>query len=228
MCLQAAISCVNYDDFLAWTLPHNLPLLESTTVVTSPRDPATIRLAKSLGVALFITDAWHMGGPLNKAAALNQWVTHASAYEPGSWLLTLDADILLFEAISPCLPSLDPRSLYAVRRRMCTNADALRGALSGTRPVSDFPLDIVPVSDGKLWGLFETQNPAALAGYFQLWCPARSAGMKSFPETGTAERYDLMFGLSFADSARHYLPQEVLHIGPTEVNWSGRRSPRWR
>jgi hypothetical protein len=228
MRLQTAISCVNYDDFLAATLPRNLPHLDAVTVITSPNDRATVRLAKQLGVQLFITDAWHSGGPLNKALALNQWVTHASAFDPEAWLMTLDADILLSQPVANCLDALDPRCLYSARRRMCGDFAAWDEFMSGSKVLSDFPLDVVRVVDGKLWGTIEAQNPAGLAGYFQLWHPAASIGLKQFPATGSAEAYDLMFGLSFPDEARAYLSaHDTLHLGPTEVNWAGRRSPRW-
>ncbi len=227
MQLQTAISCVNYDDFLALTLPHNLPFLESVTVLTSPRDTATIGLAKRLGVQLFISDAWHTGGPLNKALALNQWLTHASAYEPEAWLLTLDADVLLFQSVPACLASLDRSCLYGVHRRLCETPAELDGFFSGRRPLDGFPLDLVRMIQGKLWGTVSAVNPVALSGYFQLWNPDHSVGAKSFSESGTAEAYDLAFGLSFPETSRVLLDQEVLHLGPTEINWTGRRSSRW-
>jgi hypothetical protein len=228
MRIQTAITCVHYDDFLAWSLPHNLTQLESITVVTSPQDPATIELAKQLGVGLFITDAFHIGGSFNKALALNQWLEHVSVLEPDAWLMTIDADILLFESVSESVDYLDPGCLYSVRRRMCADVGEFAYLLSGNKRRSDFPMDVVPVKDGKLWGTIHAQNPAALAGYFQMWCPKASVGLKRFPVTGTAEAYDLMFGLSFPDTARHYLQSaEALHLGPPEVNWMGRRSPRW-
>lgn len=228
MRIESAITCVHYDDFLACTLPHNLSQLESITVVTSPHDPATIRLAKQLGVDLFITDAFHIGGSFNKALALNQWMEHVSPLEADAWLMTIDADILLFEAVSDGVDQLDARCLYSVRRRMCEDTESFGDLLSGNKRLSDFPLDSVPVRDGKLWGTIQSRNPAGLAGYFQMWCPAASAAPQRFPVTGTAEAYDLTFGLTFPDDARHYLQSvEALHIGPTEINWAGRRSPRW-
>lgn len=227
MQLQTAISCVNYDDFLALTLPHNLAYLESVTVLTSPQDTATISLAKQLGVSLFISEAWNTGGPLNKALALNQWVTHAAAYEPEAWLLTLDADILLFESVPACLRGLDCSCLYGVHRRFCDDPDQLAAFASGRKPLEVFPLDLIRMAKGKLWGTVAAVNPAALSGYFQLWHPAHSVGAKSFWESGTAEAYDLAFGLSFPETSRVLLDQEVLHLGPTQVNWSGRQSVRW-
>ncbi len=227
MQLQTAISCVNYDDFLAVTLPHNLPFLGSVTVLTSPQDSATIRLAKQLGVSLLISDAWHTGGTLNKARALNQWVTHAAAYDPDAWLLTLDADVLLFDPVTACLASLDRSCLYGVHRRLCDGPEELNEFFSGRKALEDFPLDLVRMVKGKLWGTVDAVNPAALSGYFQLWHPAYSVGAKSFWESGTAEAYDLTFGLSFPEASRKFLDQQVLHLGPKEVNWAGRQSSRW-
>ena len=228
MRLQTAISCVNYDDFLSWTLPRNLPYLDAVTVITSPYDRDTIELVKRLGVGLFITDAWHVDGPLNKGLALNQWMTHAAAFEPDAWLMTLDADILLSQSVPAGLAALDQNHLYGVRRRMCNSVDSLCDLLAGDKPLADFPMDTVPIRDGKLWGVIEAANPAGLAGYFQLWHPRSVVGEKSFRITGTAEAYDLMFGLSYPDAFRNYLPShEALHIGPPEINWSGRKSARW-
>jgi hypothetical protein len=230
MHLKTAIACLHYDDFLAQTLPHNLPFLDSVTILTSPRDPATIQLAKRLGMDVFITDAWHAGGPLNKAHALNQWIAHARATEPDAWLMTLDADMLLFGSVAACLATgLDPRCLYSIPRRLCPDESSLSDFFAGRKPLAAFPLDTIPVVDGKLWGQVPQANTAGLSGYFQMWCPAHSAGPALLPVSGTAEGYDVFFGLLFPEDTRRLLPlQDALHLGPREINWSGRRSPRWQ
>ncbi len=228
MQLKTAISCLHYDDFLAQTLPHNLAFLPSVTVVTSPRDTATMELARHLGADLFLTDAWHLGGSLNKAHALNQWWFHSVATAPQSWLMTLDADILLFDSVAGGLADLNPKWLYGARRRMCPDEAALSDFLSGKKALDDFPLDTIPVVGGKLWGHFPQQNQAGLSGFLQLWCPAHATGLPQFPVSGSAEAYDTLFGLSFGEQSRGFLRmRDALHLGPAEVNWHGRRSPRW-
>ena len=226
--LQTVIACVHYDDFLALTLLHNLPLLDAATVLTSPHDAATIALANRLGVPLFLTEAWHTGGPLNKALALNEWLTHASAMAPDAWFMSLDADILLFTPVPECLPQLDPTCLYGPRRRMCDTPQALQDLLHGRRSLQDLPLEppiTVNLKMGEA-GAEVAVNPAALSGYFQLWHQA-AGEPRLFQPTGTAQTYDVLFGLQWPEQQRVLLDWEVVHLGPTQVNWSGRQSERW-
>ena len=110
---------------------------------------------------------------------------------------------------------------------MCHDRSALKAFLDGNKSLKEFPHDIPLTFNGSV---FEgITNLAGLAGYLHLWSPQLSAGDKRFSVTGTAEGYDVQFGLSFPEENRNYLdPLEVLHIGPTFVNWRGRRSPRWK
>ena len=228
MHIDTAIPCVGYDDFLALTLPRNLAVLDSVTVVTDPQDVATAALATKLGAEVFPTEAWRRGGPLNKAAALNDWISRATTYDPEQWLLVMDADIMLFHPLAKEIPHVDARGLYSLRRRLCESPGLFNDFLAGGIEFSEFPLDLAPVGNGKAWESVPTAKTAALAGYLHLWCPMRAAGRLRYPTTGTAEAYDLGFALSFPEELRNELScGEVLHLGPTQTNWSGRRSPRW-
>ncbi len=234
MDIRAIVPCVEYDDFLALTLPHNLALLPSLTVLTSPIDQPTIALATRLGARVYITDAWHIGGPLNKANALNEWLDRTTQEQANPWLLVLDADIFLPATFFEHLDRLDlegrlnPRSLYSARRRMCHDRSALKAYLEGDKPLTDFPYDIPTTLNKEFFGDLPLTNLAGLAGYLHLWSPQHAVGDRRFPVTGTAEGYDLQFALSFPEENRAYLdPLELLHIGPTFVNWHGRKSPRW-
>lgn len=227
MHIDAVIPCVGYDDFLALTLPGNLKLLDSVTVLTEPEDAATARLAAGLNAEIFVTDAWRRDGPLSKASALNEWISRATTFDPEQWLMVLDADMLLFAPLEPEIRHVDPRGLYSLPRRICETAEDFQSFLQGRTALRQFPLDVAPATDGKLWNLVPTTNHASLAGYLHLWCPMRAAGRLRYPAARTAEGYDLGFALSFPDELRNYLNGESLHLGPTQVNWSGRRSPRW-
>ena len=228
MHIDAAIPCVGYDDFLALTLPRNVQLLDSVTVVTEPQDLATIELAAQLGVEVFVTEAWRKQGPLNKAAAINEWISRATTYIAEQWLMVMDADLLLFHRPEAELPRLDARGLYSVRRRLCQTPQEYASFLAGNLDASQFPLEVAPVRNGKAWNAVPTEKAAALAGYLHLWCPMRSVGMLRYPVTGTAAAYDLGFAMSFPEDLRNDLAcGDALHLGPTQTNWSGRRSPRW-
>lgn len=228
MSLQVGICCVEYDDFLGITLPHNVLYLPSVTVITAPWDHKTIAIAEQAGATVLATDAWKVGGPFNKGRALNEWIRKVQQTSTEStWLLSLDADILLPSG-GISLAGLDPTCLYGVKRRMCPDQIAFRQYTEGTRSLLSFDCNIPKVRNGMVWGHRPTSNPAALQGYFQLWCPASASGAAWFDETGTAAGYDVQFGLSFPSNNRRYLESiEVLHLGLEKTNWEGRASTRW-
>jgi hypothetical protein len=224
--IQAVVACVNYDDFLRRTLPATLHRIPRVTVLTSPDDFATIDLAVSNGANFMTTDAWKHGR-FNKARALNDWLRTVLAIDPHSWLLAMDADILLPPGPPLSTERLDARALYGAKRRMCESEGAWSEYARGTLPFESFDLESIPIEQGMMWGYLPTSNPAGLVGYFQLWNPGASH-VRHFMESGTAADYDVTFGLSFPDESRRYFPGlEVLHLGTCRENWAGRKSARW-
>jgi hypothetical protein len=230
MRLETVVPCVGYDDFLAVTLPRNVTLLPSITILTSVSDERTVAIAEDYPVDIILTDAWYQRGPFNKARALNEWldIVTVDCDDPALWLLFLDADILLPEEQRIEVKQLDAECLYGARRRMCAEYGMYQEHIRGDRRLDSFSLRDVPIENGKAWGRWPTMNTAALSGYFQLWCPRRAKGADRLLESGTAARYDLEFALSFPEENRHFLENfDVLHLGRSRVNWSGRRSERW-
>jgi hypothetical protein len=229
MLIEAVVPCVNYDDFLRITLPNNRVVLPAITILTAPWDRRTADLAAEYDLKLIVTDAWHRGGPFNKGRALNEWLeTIVSPKHNATWALVLDADVLLPKGHGIEVEDLDPAGLYSARRRMCEDYESFLKFAMGLRSLETFPLQIPLVKNGRVWGHRPTSNPAGLQGYMQLWCPLHGRGMKRFPETGTAGKYDVEFGLSFPQSGRSFLRNyEVLHLGRSRINWAGRISTRW-
>jgi hypothetical protein len=113
MRISTVIPCVNYDDFLALTLPRTISVLENVTILTAPEDVRTLAVARAHRVPVFVTDAWWTGA-FNKARALNKWLDSlGEASAEDAWCLTLDADILLPEG-EPLDPNaLNRSTLYA-------------------------------------------------------------------------------------------------------------------
>jgi hypothetical protein len=228
MRINTVIPCVNYDDFLSLTLPRNLPGLESVTILTAPWDQATIDLAKHLGANLLVTDQWLQGGEFNKARALNLWIETIEDRWNSGWFMVLDADVVL--PADRCLVTcgLNPDVLYSAHRHMCEDEASWIDFANGKRPIRSFPLNLPEVINGQVWGHRPTSNAAAISGYMQLWCSTKCGGMNRFPESRTAAGYDVNFALSFQEHNRDFIPGfDVLHIGPSKVNWAGRKSSRW-
>ena len=228
--IEVLIPCVNYADFLALTLPITKLLFDSITVITSPEDIQTQTAVQRNGVRAYLTDVWFKrGASFNKAAALNEYLAILKSTKRDCWILFLDADILFNRHLNSTLASLDKQGLYSVRRRMCESAEEWRGFLAGAIPWNDFLLNVPPVVEGKVWRHRPTSNPAALSGYFQLWHLRGSQGMDTLPDCPTAANYDVEFALSFPEEMRRYLDNhEVLHLGPSKINWNGRVSVSWK
>src|ERR1700684_2367263 len=115
-----AIVCVDYDDFLAVTLPVNQAHFDKIVVVTDMQDERTAAVASRFAnVTLHRTDAFYAGGAaFNKGAALEEGFDILGR---AGWICILDADILLPKIFD--LPPLAGGWLYGARRRMLERAE---------------------------------------------------------------------------------------------------------
>jgi aminoglycoside phosphotransferase (APT) family kinase protein len=217
--VPVGIVCHHYADFLRHTLPQTLRHFSNVTVITAEQDHDTISFVQGSGAKVFLSDVWFQeGAAFNKSAALNQWLS----LQPMTWALILDADIYLPDSFELNLTELNSQCLYSVPRRICElEWDWLCPA--SRRP--DYPLAIPPVRNGMVWRR-PTSQPAALSGYFHLWNRG-TTGKAFFPSSPNAAEYDVEFALQFPEQQRHYMPGDVIHLGPVKQNWSGRVSPPW-
>lgn len=229
MHIEVIITCLGYGDFLAITLPETKRWFTAITVLTGPEDAETIALAQREGVSLHLTSVWQKdGAKFNKAGAINSCLDERNLDGTDSWVLLLDADILLQEDLHLDVMALDPQGLYSIKRRMCETEKEWLELRAGRRGVEDFPLYVPAVVNGKVWKHRPTANPAALCGYLQLWHATKAAGLKRMPASLNAANYDVLFAFSFPDALRSFVKgREVLHLGPSKANWDGRVSPRW-
>ena len=92
MRIEAVIVCVGYGDFLAATLPENLPLLDDLVVVTSPDDEETRAVCRKHSVHHVLSEDHRRDGPFNKARMIQRGFDQIGAQD---WILHLDADIVL-------------------------------------------------------------------------------------------------------------------------------------
>lgn len=220
MKIEAVIACLNYGDFLYYTLPWAKHALDGIVVVTSQEDMETQQVCEFYDVRCLPTDAFvRYGGPLNKGAAINEGL---AVLDRDDWLLILDADILLPLHVRPFLEraELNPIYLYGVDRRNCDGLPLLNKAIEEWGDFDNLPMmNRVNICGG---------NPPV--GYFQLF---HSSAIPHGPwyedHYGFADRTDAIFSKRF--DCRQYLDTWVVHLdngghvgGP---NWRGRTSPRF-
>jgi hypothetical protein len=222
--VECLVVCLNYDDYLARTLPWNKPELGRMVVATGEEDRRTRRLCRELGVECYLAPRIHEdGAPFAKGKSINdalRWM------KPKDWVLLIDADILLPRGWRGALRAhvLNPGVLYYTRRfgpkdpgQAQQFFDGLRRDMSFTRAAKENP-QTDPYGYFQLFHL----NAAALRG--------RSA---IYPEkSGTAEFDDMEFGVEVYPPERiSALPSplfDVAHLphGGWMENWAGRKSPR--
>ena len=231
--LEAVITCVNYGDYLAETLPRIRPLFDKVVVVTNEVDRETAEIARRCSASYQCTDIMERDGQrFNKGAAINfglGWLSN------DTWVCHLDADTYLppnsrqwFERKLK-----DHSCLYGVDRVNCVGWDRWQKFVQQPVLAHDYGCR-VPVPHG-----FPLLDRIALEehggwmpiGYCQLW--HRSSGRKypgSFKED--AERGDVLFASQWSPHQRILIPEVIavhLQAAPCALgaNWKGRTTPRF-
>lgn len=230
--IEAVVVCVNYADFLAWTLPASRNQFNRMVVVTTPDDDATRRLCETYEVECVQTDAFTAGGDVfAKAKGINEGLKRLTKR---GWVVHMDADIYLppkTRRIIDNLP-LDPKKIYGCDRLMCPSAQEFARYLDAPTPIQEgwvfvhptvFPVGV------RLAQYMEPGGGYVPIGYWQMWNPEGS-GVQSYPEThGTAARTDFQFATSWPRENRELLPEVVtIHLESAPgmaLNWNGRTTP---
>ena len=232
MILECVTVCVNYSDFLCWTLPFNKQHFNKMVVVTTPDDKKTQKLCEYWHVQCVITNAcYEGGGSFNKGKMINEGLKHLGQKD---WVLHLDADIFLPPQFSNIVRNikLDVESLYHVDRMMCD--DFSEWMKYFYQPKMQQEADIFVHLRPFRMGVRISKNSYGgwlPIGYFQMW--NQGYHKYDYPTQHTsAARGDVQFTLKFPRDKRQMLPEIVgIHL-ETKIpgdkmgsNWSGRRTP---
>jgi hypothetical protein len=257
MTTECIIVCVDYADFLAQTLPHNMQHFDRVLVVTSFNDRATQSLCRRLSVECRPTDVMHQRG---ESFAKGRAIDYGLGYlRRADWLVQLDADIWLPPQTRNWLNwiPLDDDCIYGIDRVNCVGygnwarfmagdvGDASPTSSPAPRGLSSRAMDrlqhryhcmIQPPAIGTL--PFPLGTRIALRehggyvpiGFFQLW---HSRHERRYPLLqGSAEHTDVLHAIQWPAGKRRLIPEIIgIHLssesGPMGVNWSGRQSKRF-
>ena len=241
--LEAIVVCVGYDDYLDETLSRNCAQLDSITVVTDNKDPATVRVARKYGANVFISPRIHeRGAPFAKGKAINDVIDYLRAEGHNDWILHLDADVILPPNFRESLSRyvLNPGCLYYTRRWGLPTYAGITEFLERI-DVDPWPTLFAKYGN-KMLARKEARKGNDLEhlpfGYFQLFnlrAQALRGRERVYCEgSRTAENDDLAFGFeTFPEEKTASLPIpefDVVHLphGCWQENWHGRRSVRLR
>ena len=233
--IEAVTICVNYADFLSYTLPWNKPLLDRWIIVTSKGDLATRRLCEYHGVQCVLTEDFYLNGDaFNKAKGINAGFAQLGGKD---WVLHLDADIILPPLFQRTLDriDLDPETLYSIDRMDCLGADAWDSFVAS--PTIQMEAGVFVHFDPfpMLPRIYQPERGGYVPiGYFQLFhSQAKALGGKlQYPtDSGMADRTDMQFALQWPGINRRLLPEFIaIHLSSSpeaSANWAGRRTPEF-
>lgn len=228
---EAITVSVNYADYLAETLPHNLPHFDRYLVITDRKDRETQEVCRRLSVSCYATDAFYRDGPFNKARGIdfgigflryNQWVCH------------IDADTYLPPMARRLLErrQLDPEKIYGCDRVNCVGYENWKKFETDHHLQHDYMCRVrFPSGMYPNHRILLNEHGYCPIGYMQLWHAKH--GFRYPIASGTAERDDVLMSLQFEPENRELLSDIVaVHLQAREetlgVNWSGRKSPPFR
>lgn len=205
--MRAILVSVEYGDLLAITLPQNRHHFEEVTVVTTPQDTETIRVARRNNARVFLTEAFYADGALfNKWLALEEGLSDMGRQ---GLLCIMDADVIWPTALR--LATYEHGVLYNPQRYIWPNV-------------------CVPFPDESHWRHLQLYRDSEFPGYTQIF----HADDKHLPLVAPWHEVDWRHA-GGADSAfqnlwppdrKVRLPWQVLHLGQPAENWAGRVAMR--
>lgn len=239
MRLEAVTVCVGYGDFLAQTLPENLPLVDDLVVITDPEDEETRAVCRHHNVHHVLSEDHKRGGPFNKARLINRGFDQLGCQD---WILHVDADMVLPRQFRRMLDwaHIDPRCIYGADRQRIIGWDQWNAFRRNPGYWNNHAHEMghwfhpqLPVMS-RLVSSIHGYTPI---GAFQLFHGSELIQhnmhlRKYLPNHGDAARTDQQFSLQWDRRFRQVLPEVIcIHLetnGSTHgANWAGRTTARF-
>jgi hypothetical protein len=228
MQIEAVVVCVNYSDFLSYTLPENLKYVDRMVVVSHPEDKATKRLCDKYSVDCIQTEIMHDDGDkFNKGRLINLGLSNL---RHDGWLLHLDADIVLPHRFRHALKmaKLDRQNIYGCDRLNSVTYENWAKHRDRTIPQHQWRFMVTPQPEFPIGSrLLHLEYGWCPIGYMQLW---HSSTRKNYPIVcGSAEHSDVLFAIQWPRERRILLPEFFVYHLESEaakmgVNWDGRQT----
>jgi len=229
MKIEAVVVCVDYSDFLEYTIADNLQHLDRMVVVTHSRDNLTQRICNKYGVDCIKTEVFHdEGDKFNKGRAINLGLSHL---RHDDWILIIDADILLPHRFRHMLEmaKLNKENIYGCDRLNSLTFENWSENKDNTIPQHLWRFMVTPQPEFPLGSrLVHNEYGWLPIGYFQLWSASKN---RLYPIVcGSSEHSDVLFAVQWPREKRILLPEffcyhlESEGLAQMGVNWQGRKT----
>ncbi len=231
MHIEAVVVCDQYGDYLAETLPHNLPHVDRMVVVTSLEDKETQELCRRFGITCRPTDLLRKNGdPFAKARGIDYGIAYL---RQDAWILHMDADIVMPPMARKWLEwvPLDEECIYGADRVLCPNYEEWTNYRITRDMQHDYWCRVNPPSFplGARLSIREYGGYIPI-GYWQLWHGKHGRRYPLFQSS--AEHTDVLHAIQWPAKLRKLIPDFlVVHLEEANhkmgVNWNGRTTPRF-
>ena len=228
MFLECVIICVDYADFLAWTLPFNRPHFDRLIVVTSTTDKKTQKLCEHYHVRCVQTDAFFRDEKaFDKAAGLNIGLEQL---ELKDWVAVMDADIMLPPRAKEMIERSQPNKdfIYGIDRVNCPNFESLMDFISEPE-MQYFGQAFVAMNRFDMGARLVCEQGYVPIGFFQLYHPKCSQTLRYCERHDSHGNHsDMNHASQWPRNRRGFIPEVIgIHLssdGDSQNNWRGRKS----
>lgn len=230
--IEAVVTCVNYGDFLAQTLPFTINQVDRVVVVTSFDDVLTQQVCRKWSVEYVMTEAFYeKGEKFNKGSGINMGLQNL---RQTGWIISMDADIVLPLTARNMLSksNLHQDCIYGCHRHNVIGWKSWQKLKSKWHDEPQFGYNyMVNTSEEYPVGatLVHKHYGYAPIGYFQMWHSGWSRKYQlRYPDVqGSAENDDVQWALRWPRQQRVSLPTiRVYHLesecAKMGANWYGR------
>lgn len=227
--LEGVIVCVDYSDFLAWTLPFNRDRFDNLIVVTTPGDTKTQGLCSHYHVRCVTTDVFHAGGrAFNKAAGINVGLR---TFKADGWVIHMDADILLPPRAKEMIERSQPRTdtIYGIDRMNCPDFESAMKFFANPEE-QYYKQAFLQFNAFEMGSRLIREQGYVPIGFFQMWHP-QGSGIKLYSEVHDDHNNhsDVTHAEQWPRNRRGFIPEIVgVHLQSENDgrgnNWRGRKS----
>jgi hypothetical protein len=229
MYIEAIITCVNYSDFLSWSLLFNRSQFNNIVVVTTPDDTKTKEVCAFYHVRCLITEAFYADEQtFGKSNAINVALASDLLTKKG-WIVHMDADIVL-----------PPRSMDFIQRELI-DTNAIYGidriSVVGFQRWCNFISEPTALYEQEVWLRLDKfpimprvfkQGHFVPIGFFQAWYAPNNDN--TYPTVHeNAARADMLQAMKWDGPQRKLISNAVaIHLesekGFLGINWNGRQT----
>lgn len=214
--MKVVIPCVDYSDYLRYTLPAWRKKIDADfVVVTTHEDEKTHHVATDNHAKIISTERFYEdGAKFNKAYALDLGLAYAL---DGEVCITMDADSY---PGNTSFPKVDVKSktIYGCKRYSLPNSLEEELLLGPNNLVYEPPANLPFIKENG-----REDSPWSCGGYFQMFRYDHRREYGSYP---TAALYDYKFAFKFPFGV--LINFFVIHLGERKKNWEGRVTPEFK